>query len=102
MHPLMTRVIILSDILNLGLPVGQEAYIIAHNRRVNVAFQYLIRLPALQKEYWVVENDIKPLTEADTVKDFSQEAEEVLIDVALQTKQYHIIKQLKGDRKADA
>ncbi|CEH28930.1 hypothetical protein [Aneurinibacillus migulanus] len=101
MFALMTRVIILSDILNLGLPVGQEAYIIAHNRRVDVAYQYLIRVPAIQKEFWVVENDIKPLTEADTVKDYSCEVEEVLIDVALQTKQFNIIKRLKDDNKAD-
>lgn len=99
MLALMTKVMIVSDILNLGLPVGQEAYIIAHNRRVNVAYQYLIRIPAIQKEFWVVENDIKPLTDADTVRDYSREAEKVLIDVALQTKQFDIIKNLKGDKQ---
>jgi len=99
MLALMTRVIILSDLLNLGLPIGHEAYIIAHNRRVDVAYQYLIRVPSIQKEFWVVENDIKPLTDADTAKDYSREAEEVLIDVALQTRQFDIIKQLRGDRE---
>lgn len=101
MLPLMTRVIIQSDILNLGLPVGKEAYIIAHNRRVDVAYKYLIRVPAIQKEYWVVENDIRPLSESETVIDYSREAEEVIIDVALQTRQFEIIKQLKNDKKAD-
>jgi hypothetical protein len=48
-----------------------------------------------------VEDDIKPLTEADTLKDYSCEVEEVLIDVALQTKQFNIIKQIKDDNKAD-
>lgn len=101
MYALMTRVKIVSDLLNLGLPIGQEAYIIAHNRRVNVAYQYLIRVPALQKEYWVVEQDIAPLKEADTVNDYSREAEQVLIDAALQTRQFHIIKHLKGNNQAD-
>jgi hypothetical protein len=101
MLALMTRVKIVSDILNLGLPIGQEAYIIALNRQVNVAFQYLIRVPALQKEFWVVEQDIVPLTEADTVKDYSREAEQALIDAALQTRQFQIIKHLKGNDQAD-
>ncbi|WP_236405130.1 ATPase [Microaerobacter geothermalis] len=97
----MTRVTIVSDILNLGLPVGKEAYIIARDRRIDVAFQYLIRVPVIKKEFWVVENDIKPLTEADTVEDYSREAEKVIIDIALQTKRFDIIKQLKGEKKAD-
>lgn len=99
MLALMTKVMIISDILNLGLPIGQEAYIIAHNRRVNVAYQYLIRIPTLQKEFWVVEQDIKPLTDADMANDYSREAEKVLIDVALQTKQFDIIRHLKGDHQ---
>ncbi len=96
MLPLMTRVLILSDILNLGLPVGKEAYIIAHNRRADVAYQYMIRVPSTQKEYWVVESDIRPLSESETTEDYSLQAEELLIDVALQTGRYDIIKNLKN------
>lgn len=91
----MTRVLIQSDVLNLGLPVGKEAYIIAYNRHVDVAYRYLIRVPAVQKDFWVVEQDIRPLKESETVEDYSQAAEDVLIDVALQTRQFDIIKQLK-------
>lgn len=95
MLPLMTRVVIQSDILNLGLPIGKEAYIIAYNRQVDVAYRYLIRVPSIQKDFWVIEQDIRPLTDADTVEDYSKEAEKVIIDVALQTRQFDIIKQLK-------
>jgi len=95
MLPLMTRVLIQSDLLNLGLPVGKEAYIIAYNRQVDVAYRYLIRVPAIQKDFWVIEDDIRPLSESDTVEDYSREAENVIIDVALQTRQFDIIKQLK-------
>lgn len=102
MLELMTKVIICSDLLNLGLPVGKEAYIIAYNRRVDVAYKYLIRVPAHQKEFWVVENDIKPLSESETAIDYSQEAEKALIDAALETRRFEIIKQLKDDKKADA
>ncbi|GAB7386216.1 hypothetical protein BSNK01_00510 [Bacillaceae bacterium] len=101
MLKLMTRVIIQSDILNLGLPIGKEAYIIALNRRVDTAYRYLIRVPSLQKEFWVVENDIRPLSESETSIDYSRAAEEVIIDVALQTRQFDIIKNLKDDKKAD-
>ena len=99
MLPLMTRVLIQSDILNLGLPVGKEAYIIAYNRQVDVAYRYLIRVPSIRKDFWVIEEDIRPLTEADTVEDYSQEAEKVIIDVALQTRQFDIIKQLKREKE---
>jgi hypothetical protein len=99
MLPLMTKVIIISDILNLGLPVGKEAYIIGHNRKIDIAYKYLIRVPAVQKEFWVVENDIKQLSDSDTLLDYSSEVEEVLIDVALKTKQFDIIKNIKATKK---
>ncbi|EGL83130.1 hypothetical protein CathTA2_1343 [Caldalkalibacillus thermarum TA2.A1] len=95
MLPLMSRVLIQSDTLNLGLPVGKEGYIIAYNRQVDVAYRYLVRVPAVQKEFWVIEQDIRPLKESETVEDYSKAAEDVLIDVALQTRQFDIIKQLK-------
>nr|WP_051330926.1 hypothetical protein [Aneurinibacillus terranovensis] len=99
MLQLMTRVKIISDLLNLGLPVGKEAYIIGHNRRIDIAYQYLIRVPALKKEFWVVANDIKPLSDSDTSLDYSSEVNKLLIDVALKTKQFDIIKNLKGTKE---
>jgi hypothetical protein len=101
MLALMTKVLIQSDILNLGLPVGKEAYIIAQNRRVNVAYQYLVRVPSTKKEYWVVAQDIRAFNEADTSLDYSGEAKAVLIDVALQTKNYDIIRCLLNEKKSD-
>ncbi|WEG12912.1 hypothetical protein PU629_00730 [Pullulanibacillus sp. KACC 23026] len=94
----MTRVKIVSDILNLDMPIGKEAYIIAYNRRVDIAYKYLIRVPSIKKNYWVVEQDIQPLTDADTTEDFSKEAENVLIDVALQTKQFSIIDEINDSK----
>lgn len=96
MLPLMTRVKIISDILNLDMPIGKEGYIIAYNRHVDIAYKYLVRVPHLKKNYWVVEQDITALSEADTVEEYSQEVEDVIIDVALKTKQFDIIRGLKN------
>lgn len=101
MLPLMTKVMIISDILNLGLPVGKEAYIIAYNRRIDVAYHYHIRVPSVKKNFWVVEQDLKPFSESETAEDYSKEAEDVIIDVALKTKQFDIIRQLKGHNSKD-
>lgn len=82
---LMQPVMIVSDTLNYGLPVGSPAYVIMIERPGFIGTPYYIRVPSEQKEYWVPECDL------DRADDWiAEESENViqnaLIDFALATR----------------
>lgn len=83
-HALMQSVVIQSDTLNLGLPVGKTAYVVLVDFRPFNGLPYFIRVPADKKEFWVPECDLVASDEY-----IAQESEKVLreslIDFALRT-----------------
>lgn len=87
------RVIILSDTFEQNLPIGEYGYIIAYDRNADNAFDYVVRIPKINKNVFVPSDDIE-LEEAL----FQQEAErierEALIDYALATKNEDLFKRI--------
>lgn len=87
------RVIILSDTFEQNLPIGEYGYIIAYDRNADNAFDYVVRIPKINKNVFVPSDDIE-LEEAL----FQQEAErierEALIDYALATKNEELFKRI--------
>ncbi|MNW34022.1 hypothetical protein D3C74_109890 [compost metagenome] len=83
-YHLMQPIMIVSDTLNMGLPIGLPAYVIMIEQRSFHATPYLIRVPSEQKEYWSPECDLEPV--GDWI---AQESDNVirdaLIDFALAT-----------------
>ncbi len=79
------RVIIIFDTLEQHLPVGEYAFVIAFERNADTVFDYVVRIPKLNRNVGVTKHDIE--TE-DYI--FKMEAERViedaLIDFALVTK----------------
>lgn len=91
--PLGSKVVFIEDQFEQKLPIGEYGYIIAYDRNADNVFDYVVRVPALNRNFAVPEEDIE--LEAEIMK---QEAEKVekaaLIDYALAThneKLFHYI-----------
>ncbi|MFC6335121.1 ATPase [Paenibacillus septentrionalis] len=93
MLPLGSKVVFIEDQFEQKLPIGEYGYIIAYDRNADNVFDYVVRVPALNRNFAVPEEDIE--LEVELIK---QEAEKVekaaLIDYALAThneKLFHYI-----------
>jgi hypothetical protein len=94
------KIIIVSDSFEQNLPVGDYGYIIAYDRNADNAFDYVVRIPKINKNVFVPAVDIEL---EETL--LSQEAErierEALIDYALATKNEGLFKRImNGDDSA--
>jgi len=84
MLPLGSKVVFVEDQFEQKLPIGEYGYIIAYDRNADNVFDYVVRVPALNRNFAVPEEDIE--LESEIMK---QEAEKIekaaLIDYALAT-----------------
>src|SRR5690606_8369791 len=101
MLPLGSKVVFVEDQFEQKLPIGEYGYIIAYDRNADNVFDYVVRVPALNRNFAVPEEDI----ELESVL-LRQEAEkigkEALIDYALAThneKLFHFI--MNGEAEDD-
>lgn len=82
--PLGSRVVFIEDHFEQKLPIGEYGYIIAYDRNADNVFDYVVRVPALNRNFAVPEEDVELETEI-----MKQEAEKIekaaLIDYALAT-----------------
>ncbi|MEB3102145.1 ATPase [Ferviditalea candida] len=85
MYRLGQKVYVVSDKFEQNLPIGQHAYIIAYERNADNAFDYVIRIPKLNKHYYVPASDIE-LEEVLLRQEADRIEKEALIDFALATK----------------
>lgn len=97
MYRLGERVIIVADTFEQNLPVGNYGFIIAYDRNNDNAFDYVIRVPSVNKNFFVPAADIE--LEATLI---AQEAErierEALIDFALATRNEALFRRvMNGD-----
>jgi hypothetical protein len=93
------RVVIVADSFEQKLPIGDYGYIIAYDRNSDNAFDYVVRIPKLNRHVYVPAADIEP-----EEKLLQQEAErierEALIDYALATKNEELFRRvLNGENK---
>jgi hypothetical protein len=95
MFKLGQRVIIVADSYEQGLPIGEHAYIIGRDRNPDSAFQWIVRIPKIDKHFPIVEADI-----ALEEKLLEQEAErvhrEALLDYALATRNEALFRKIMG------
>lgn len=84
MLPLGSKVVFIEDQFEQKLPIGEYGYIIAYDRNADNVFDYVVRVPALNRNFAVPDEDIE--LEDEILK---QEAEQIeraaLIDYALAT-----------------
>lgn len=80
-----TKVILIADRLEQNLPIGEYGYIIAYDRNADNIYDYVVRVPKVNKHFFVVDEDIE--TEELLLQQEADRIErESLIDFALATK----------------
>lgn len=78
------KVIIIGDSFEQNLPIGGHGYIIAYDRNVDNAFDYVVRIPSANKHIYVPSTDIE-LEETLLALEADRIEKEALIDFALAT-----------------
>jgi hypothetical protein len=84
MLPLGQKVIIVADSFEQNLTVGDHGYVIAYDRNVDNAFDYVVRIPKMNKHIFLPSADIE-LEEVLLSQEASRIEREALIDYALAT-----------------
>jgi len=102
MLQLGTKVIIVADHFEQNLPIGEYGYIIAYDRNQDNVFDYVLRVPAANRNFLVPNADV----ECENVL-IQQEADratrEALIDYALATYDEELFYRLmKPDEEEEA
>ncbi|MBP2002483.1 hypothetical protein J2Z69_003556 [Paenibacillus shirakamiensis] len=78
------KIVIVADAFEQNLPVGGYGYIIAYDRNPDNAFDYVVRSPKTNRNYFVPSSDIE--LEVNLIQQEVERVErEALIDFALAT-----------------
>ncbi|MGO4531704.1 ATPase [Paenibacillus sp. 2TAF8] len=78
------KVVIVADSFEQNLPVGEYGYIIAYDRNPDNAFDYVLRVPLVNRNFFVPSGDID-LEEVLLKQEAERVEREALIDYALAT-----------------
>lgn len=78
------KVVVVADTFEQNLPVGDYGYIIAYDRNPDNAFDYVIRIPKVNRNFFVPAGDIE-LEEKLLQQEAERVGREALIDYALAT-----------------
>jgi hypothetical protein len=101
MFKLGQRVVIVADSFEQGLPIGEYGYLIARDRNPDSAFSWVIRIPKIDKQFPVVEEDIT-LEEKLLEEEAERVSREALLDFALATRNEALFRQLMGMQAVEA
>lgn len=97
MFKLGQKVIIIGDRFEQHLPVGEHGYVIAYDRNADNAFDYIVRVPAANKNFFVPADDIE-LEEELLRQEVDRVEREALIDYALATHNEELFRRImNGD-----
>ncbi|MEK3733483.1 MULTISPECIES: ATPase [Paenibacillus] len=95
------KITIVADAFEQNLPIGQYGYLIAYDRNPDNAFDYVIRIPNLNRNFFVPASDVE--LESVVLKQEAERIErEALIDFALSTyneKLFHQV--MNGDKQSE-
>ncbi|MFC4100899.1 ATPase [Paenibacillus xanthanilyticus] len=78
------KIVVVSDTFEQNLPIGEYGYIIAFDRNADNAFDYVIRVPKLNRNFYVPAEDVE-LEEVLLTLEAERIEREALIDFALAT-----------------
>lgn len=95
MFKLGQRVIIVADSFEQGIPIGEHAYIIGRDRNPDSVFQWIVRIPKIDKHFPIVEADIA-LEEKLLEQEADRVQRETLLDYALATRNDALFRQIMG------
>lgn len=89
------KVIIVSDRFEQNLPLEEYGYVIAYDRNNDSAFDYVIRVPKANRQFYVSAADIE-LEETLLEQEADKIGREALIDFALATRNEELFRRLVG------
>lgn len=91
------KIIIVGDRFEQNMPVGEYGYVIAYDRNNDSAFDYIIRVPNANRQYYVPASDIE-LEDVLLELEAERIGREALIDYALATHNEELFKRImNGD-----
>jgi hypothetical protein len=96
------KIIIVEDRFEQNMPVGEYGFIIAYDRNNDSAFDYIIRVPKANRQFYVPATDIELET---TLLELEAErtSREALIDYALATRNEELFMRImNGGNEAQA
>ncbi|GMK46361.1 ATPase [Paenibacillus glycanilyticus] len=101
MLSLGAKVVIIADQFEQNLPIGEYGYIIAYDRNPDNVFDYVVRVPAANRNFLVPDEDIE-LEEVLLQEEVDRIEREALIDYALATYNEELFNRIvKGEEKPE-
>ncbi|EXX85344.1 hypothetical protein BG53_08795 [Paenibacillus darwinianus] len=99
MFKLGQKIVIVADQFEQNLPIGEHAYVIAYDRNADNAFDYIIRVPKANKNFFVPADDLE-LEERLLREEADRVEREALIDFALATHNEELFRRImNGDEE---
>ncbi|TLS48257.1 ATPase [Paenibacillus antri] len=95
------KVILMGDKFEQGLPIGEHGFIIAYDRNPDNAFDYVVRVPTMNKHVFVPKDDVE-LEETLLQREAERVEKESLIDFALATRNEALFKRLLNGEEEPA
>jgi hypothetical protein len=100
MLKLGTKVVIVADTFEQNLPVGEYGYIIAYDRNADNVFDYVVRVPKVNKHFFLPASDIEP-EEVLLKREAERVEREALIDYALATRNEELFRRIMNGETSD-
>ncbi|XID95898.1 ATPase [Paenibacillaceae bacterium WGS1546] len=95
------RIVIVDDRFEQNLPVGEYGYIIAYDRNNDSAFDYIIRVPKANRQFYVPREDVE-LERTLLEQEAARIEKEALIDYALVTRNEELFRRImNGGREEE-
>lgn len=95
------KVILIGDRFEQGLPIGEHGYIIAYDRNADNVFDYVVRVPKLNKHVFVPKEDLE-IEEVLIQREADRIEREMLIDYALSTRNEALFRKLVNGEDGEA
>ena len=95
------KIIVVGDRFEQNLPIGEYGYIIAYDRNNDSAFEYIIRVPKANRQFYVPSSDVE-LEEILLEQEAQRVEQEALIDFALMTRNEELFKRILRGQEDDS
>ncbi|PZE20671.1 ATPase [Paenibacillus xerothermodurans] len=94
------KVYIVADSFEQNLPVGEYGYIIAYDRNADNVFDYVVRIPKINKHFFVPSTDVE-LEEVLVQQEVDRLEREALIDFALATRNEELFRRIMNGEEVE-
>jgi hypothetical protein len=87
------KIVIVGDRFEQNIPIGEYGYVIAYDRNNDSAFEYIIRVPKANRQFYVPSSDVER-EETILEQEVERVEREALIDFALATRNEELFKRV--------